>query len=80
MLCLRVNPGAGMLLMVNAVHLRELSVHDAEVMAEVLADPSLYEFTGGSAERYGARAAVRDPDSGLLPRWLEGLDQLGGAA
>ena len=31
----------------NAVGLRPLSVQDAEVMSRVLADPSLYEFTGG---------------------------------
>lgn len=34
-----------------AVKLRLLAVEDAAVMAEVLADPSLYAFTGGENRR-----------------------------
>lgn len=51
-----------------AVKLRLLAVEDAAVMAEVLADPSLYAFTGGEppttdelSRRYGVLVAVARP-------------------
>ncbi|SEA73640.1 hypothetical protein SAMN02910418_02284 [Bowdeniella nasicola] len=48
--------------MVPGVALRPLTVGDAEVMSHVLADPTLYEFTGGgpaSVEELKRRYAIQ---------------------
>lgn len=48
--------------MTAVVRLRPLAAEDAEVMSSVLADPTLYEFTGGeppSVEELGRRYAIQ---------------------
>lgn len=58
-----------------APRLRPLTVDDAAEMTRVLADPGLYEFTGGEPptrdgleRRYRAQAAGRSPDG--TQRWI----------
>ncbi|GAA1633605.1 GNAT family N-acetyltransferase [Brevibacterium sanguinis] len=57
------------------IELRPLRVEDAEVMAAVLADPALYEFTGGHpptrealVKQYAAQ--VRGRSSGGSEEWI----------
>lgn len=66
----------------DVLHLRPLVVADAEVMAHVLADPSLYEFTGGEpptreelARRYAIQVRGRSADGS--ERWINSIIVLG---
>lgn len=60
------------------ITLRPLRVEDAEAMAHVLADPRLYEFTGGQPptveqlhRQYTVQTVGRSPDSS--ERWINHL-------
>lgn len=51
------------------IELRRLRIEDAEMMAGVLADPALYEFTGGRpptredlVKQYAIQVRGRSPD------------------
>lgn len=55
--------------MPNTVTLRPITIQDAEAMAEVLADPTLYQFTGGQPptvaeleQRYTIQTRGQSPD------------------
>lgn len=68
--------------MTEALLLRPLAVEDADAMVEVLADPGLYEFTGGEPptldalrRRYAAQAGGRSPDGS--EEWLNWIVLLG---
>lgn len=68
--------------MTDTLWLRPLTVDDAEVMTNVLADPSLYTFTGGEpptyddlARRYAVQTRGRSTDGG--ERWINLLVVLG---
>lgn len=66
-----------------AVKLRLLAVEDAAVMAEVLADPSLYAFTGGRTADHGrAEPTLRRTGGGRSPdgsqQWINLVVTWGG--
>lgn len=68
--------------MPDDIQLRPLSVADSEAMTAVLADPSLYEFTGGEpptrdelTRRYAAQTRGQSPDG--TERWVNLIVTLG---
>lgn len=68
--------------MTRNLWLRPLTVDDADVMTTVLADPSLYHFTGGEppthddlARRYAVQTRGRSADGG--ERWINSVVVLG---
>lgn len=68
--------------MAEAVRLRPLAVEDASAMAFVLADPSLYRYTGGEpptegdlVERYSSQVTGHSPDGSQ--RWINLVVTLG---
>lgn len=67
----------------DPIRLRALTSADADVMAVVLRDPSLYEFTGGEpptadelTRRYDVQARGQSPDG--TERWVNDVVLLGG--
>lgn len=60
----------------NHVALRPLQVLDAAEMAEVLSDPSLYDFTGRAAQRGGPKTPVCVPGPWWARRWFGVVVQL----
>lgn len=68
--------------MTEPLTLRPLSVADADAMVGVLADPALYDFTGGRpptveelSRRYAVQAVGRSPDG--AEQWLNRIVLLG---
>lgn len=64
--------------MIESIRLRPLRIDDAEVMSAVLADPSLYEFTGGEppppdalAGQYAVQTRGRSADGTEL--WINSI-------